>query len=340
MRRGLLLLLLLALLPARGQENKPDTELAAWPGASQFVDDMVTRHQFDRAELGAVLAQAKLRQSILGAMAKPAEAKPWSDYRNLFVEPKHIAAGVNFWRLHAASLTRAQAEYGVPASVIVAIIGVETFYGRNTGSYRVLDALSTLAFSTTPRAVYFRGELEQYLLLCRSAGFSPLAVKGSYAGAMGISQFMPSSYRNYGVDFDGDGHSDLWTNPEDAIGSVANYFRAKGWVSEAPVVIPVASVAEPALGLANEGWNFRMAMRDWAEIGASSASNADAQAAAMLIELQGANGKEYWLGFENFYVITRYNRSFHYAMAVWQLSLALQAAYQDAALAPLQTSTP
>lgn len=306
--------------------------LAALPGAAAFVDDMVNRYQFDRATLTAILAQARLRPSILEAMARPSEAKPWSEYRGLFVEPKRIVAGLRFWSQHEASLARAQAEYGVPASMIVAIIGVETFYGRNTGSYRVLDALATLAFSNNKRADYFRDELAQYLLLARSAGFSPLSVKGSYAGAMGISQFMPSSYRSYGIDFDKDGHSDLWTNPDDAIGSVANYFQRKGWVPGAAIGMPVRSVEEPALSLANQGWNFRMSLQDWQAIGLVAetdlAPTTPAPGEAMLLELQGAGGKEYWLVYSNFYVITRYNHSFHYAMAVWQLSLALQAAHQ------------
>ncbi len=330
--------LVLFLLPVMAQELAPETPrqsaatsnpdtLGNWPGAAGFVDDMVARHHFDRASLTALLAQARLRPSILSAMARPSEAKPWYEYRQIFVDNKRIAAGSDFWKQHAATLKRAEQEYGVPAAMIVAIIGVETFYGRNTGSYRVLDALATLAFSNGKRADYFREELEHYLLLARDAGFSPLAVKGSYAGAMGISQFMPSSYRAYGIDFDGDGHRDLWANPEDAIGSVANYFRAKGWVTGAPVAVAVRNPAEPGLGLANRGWSFRIPMRDWPNIGVMPEQADTSTAEAMLLELQGESAKEYWLAYQNFYVITRYNHSFHYAMAAWQLSLALQAAY-------------
>lgn len=316
--------------PQATQQNAATTPdaLSNWPGAAAFVDDMVARHHFDRASLTAVLAQARLRQSILSAMARPSEAKPWYEYRQMFVDNKRIAAGLDFWKKHEATLERAQQDYGVPPSIIVAIIGVETFYGRNTGSYRVLDALATLAFSNGKRPDYFREELENYLLLARDAGFSPLAVKGSYAGAMGISQFMPSSYRAYGIDFDGDGHRDLWTNPEDAIGSVANYFRAKGWVPDAPVAVAAHNVAEPGLGLANRGWTFRIPMRDWPAIGVTPDQPDTSMAETMLLELQGETTKEYWLAYQNFYVITRYNHSFHYAMAAWQLSLALQAARQ------------
>ena len=300
--------------------------IARLPEASAFVAEMVARHQFDAADLAQLLAQTCMKQSILKAMTRPAEAKPWSAYQPLFVEPTHIAQGKRFWAEHEAALVRAEAQYGVPASIIVAIIGVETSYGRNTGSFRVMDALSTLAFGYPQRAAYFRDELEQYLLLAREAAFAPLSIKGSYAGAMGIGQFMPSSYRLYGVDFDGDGHRDLWENPDDAIGSVANYFHGKGWIPAAPVATPATAVAEPGKGLANHGWSFRMPLNYWARVGVAANGSSALEAEAMLLELAGANGPEYWLAFKNFYVITRYNHSFHYAMAVWQLSRELEAA--------------
>jgi membrane-bound lytic murein transglycosylase B len=317
-------------VPAQGES------IAGLLGATAFIDEMVARHQFDRADLSQLLAQTCMKQSILNAMSRPAEAKPWSAYRPLFVEPKHIAQGVRFWAAHDAALARAEAEYGVPASMIVAIIGVETFYGRNTGSFRVMDALATLAFGYPQRAAYFRDELEQYLLLAREAGFAPLSIKGSYAGAMGIGQFMPSSYRNFGVDFDGDGQRDLWDNPDDAIGSVANYFHGKGWVLGAPVVTQATAVAEPGKGLANHGWSFRMPLKYWARVGVAANDATHAEAEAMLLELAGANGPEHWLAYENFYVITRYNHSFHYAMAVWQLSQELEAA-RAASIVPQTT---
>jgi len=314
---------------ADAQRHKPQARcepIADLPQAAVFAEEMAVRHQFDRAALTQWLAQACLKQSILDAMARPAEAKPWSEYRPLFIEPKRIAHGVQFWSAHEAQLSRAEAQYGVPSSMIVAIIGVETFYGRNTGSYRVMDALATLAFGYPPRAAYFRQELEQYLLLAREADFAPFSVKGSYAGAMGISQFMPSSYRLFGIDFDGDGHRDLWDNPDDAIGSVANYFRAKGWQSGAPVATPATAVADPGKGLANRGWDYRMPLKDWARVGVAANAPDQAQAEAMLLALAGDKGPEYWLAYKNFYVITRYNHSFQYAMAVWQLSQALEAA--------------
>lgn len=328
---------------AHAQGNKPRAQcetIMDLPEAAPFIEEMVARHQFDRTALTQWLAQTCLKQSILNAMTRPAEAKPWSEYRPLFVEPKRIARGVQFWSAHEAQLSRAEAQYGVPASMIVAIIGVETFYGRNTGSYRVMDALATLAFGYPPRAAYFRQELEQYLLLAREANFEPLSVKGSYAGAMGISQFMPSSYRLFGIDFDGDGHRDLWDNPDDAIGSVANYFRAKGWQSGAPVATAATAVAGPGKGLANRGWGYRMPLKDWARVGVAANDASHAEAEAMLLELAGSNGPEYWLAFKNFYVITRYNHSFQYAMAVWQLSRALEAARAASAAPRPRPETP
>ena len=321
---GVGLLLVLQHAPAEQPGEQKDT-FAQLPEVAAFIGDMAQRHQFDQAELTHLFRDVRLQQSILNAIARPAEAKPWSAYRPLFLEPKRIAGGVRFWATHATALTRAEAQYGVPSSVIVAIIGVETFYGRNTGSYRVLDALSTLAFGYPKRAAYFRNELEQFLLLAREVGIDPLAIKGSYAGAMGISQFMPSSYRRYGVDFDGDGQRDLWRNPEDAIGSVAQYLQGYGWQRGAPVLAPALSVADPGRGLANRGWSYRIPIKHWVTVGVRTPAS-PSELEAMLFELAGTQGTEYWLGYQNFYVITRYNRSFHYAMAVWQLSQALEAA--------------
>jgi len=301
---------------------------------TEFITDMVQRHDFKQDELEALFGKVRLKQSILDAMERPAEAKPWHEYRKLFIEPKRIAGGVKFWNQHAETLARAEAEHGVPAALIVAIIGVETFYGRNTGSFRVMDALSTLAFAYPKRAPYFKRELEQFLLLAREAEFDPLSIKGSYAGAMGIGQFMPSSYRQYGVDFDGDNHRDLWRNPQDAIGSVANYLHGYGWQRAAPVLAPVEHISEVGRGLANRGWSYRVPVKAWAELGVTSSAT-EIEAPALLFELVQEGGPEYWLGYENFYVITRYNRSYHYAMAVWQLgqTLAQARAEQQAATA-------
>lgn len=321
----LLFLLLLPFGASSALEQSPEVQA--------FIGEMVQRHQFDPDELTHLFRQVRIKQNILDAMERPAEAKPWHAYRPLFVEPKRIAGGVRFWAAHEATLARAEAQTGVPAALIVAIIGVETFYGRNTGSFRVIDALSTLAFAYPKRAPYFRSELEQYLLLTREGEIDPLSIKGSYAGAMGISQFMPSSYRKYGVDFDDDGHRDLWRNAQDAIGSVAHYLQGYGWQRGAPVLASTMSVNDPGKNLANRGWKYRIPTQQWAAIGVKTAAPENEEAEAMLFELAGAEGPEYWLGYQNFYVITRYNRSFHYAMAAWELSQALEVARQ-AALKP------
>jgi len=329
MKRALIYVLLffVCCTPASAKRVKAQEQgepIAHLPEAVAFIEEMALRHQFDRTVLLHLFNEARLKQSILNAMARPAEIKPWRDYRPQFVEAQRINQGLRFWAEHEATLQRAEAQFGVPASVIVAIIGVETSYGRNTGSYRVVDALATLAFGHPKRSAYFRNELEQYLLLTREAEIPPLSVKGSYAGAMGIPQFMPSSYRTYGIDFDGDQHRDLWRNPVDAIGSVARYFQGKGWQAGAPVVTQATLLTDPGKEMVNRGWGYRMLMKDWALIGVTAKSEKPGE--AMLLTLAGENGPEHWLAFENFYVITRYNHSFHYAMAVWQLSRALDAA--------------
>ncbi|OII56879.1 lytic murein transglycosylase B, partial [Pseudomonas putida] len=207
------------------------------PQVAQFVGEMSRDYGFAPEQLMGVFAEVQRKQSILDAISRPAErVKPWKDYRPMFITDARIARGVDFWRQHEAVLARAEQEYGVPAQYIVAIIGVETFFGRNTGNYRVIDALSTLGFDYPPRAEFFRKELREFLLLAREEQLDPLTLKGSYAGAMGLPQFMPSSFRNFAVDFDGDGHINIWNNPDDAIGSVASYFKRHGWVAGEGVV--------------------------------------------------------------------------------------------------------
>ena len=318
-------LLLQAAQAKQSRTAAAEEGLAQMPEVQAFISEMVEQHQFKPDDLTRLFGAVRIKQSILSAMSRPAEGKPWRDYRPLFIEPQRIEGGVRFWAKHEVSLQRAEKQYGVPAALIVAIIGIETFYGRNTGSFRVLDALSTLAFAYPKRAAFFRQELEHYLLLSREGGIDPLSVKGSYAGAMGISQFMPSSYRQYGVDFDDDGHRDLWSNPQDAIGSVGNYLQGYGWERGAPVLAQTTSVADPGTSFANRGWNYRIPLKQWGGVGVTTSAPAS-DAEAMLFELAGDNGPEYWLGLKNFYVITRYNRSFHYAMAAWQLSQAIAAA--------------
>ena len=235
MLRNLILALYVALLwpaVACAEDN-----YATNPAASALIDELVEEQGFDRGELQQVFASAERQQTILEAIARPAEkTKPWHEYRNIFLTDKRERQGREFFAQHRATLARAEHETGVPAEIIVAIIGVETYYGRITGSYRVIDALSTLAFDYPRRSTFFTKELKNYLQLTHEQGFDPLAMKGSYAGAMGYGQFMPSSYRSYAVDFDDDGQIDIWNNPVDAIGSVANYFKRHGWRPGEPVV--------------------------------------------------------------------------------------------------------
>ncbi len=296
------------------------------PLAKDFVDDMVKQHGFKREEIMQMLARAERQQSILDAIARPAEkAKPWKDYRKLFVTNDRIVQGVAFWRDHAAALARAERESGVPASIIIAILGVETRYGRNTGNYRVLDALSTLSFDYPPRADFFRGQLAEFFLMAREQKFAPDHILGSYAGAMGFGQFMPSSYRKYAVDFDGDGVIDIINDIDDAIGSVANYLKGYGWQRGAPIAVR-AAVQEPLPdGLLRETLEPVTTLRDYKAKGIAPQTALPEDTRAALFMLEGDNGNEYWLALNNFYVITRYNRSQLYSMAVLQLSQEISA---------------
>ncbi|MBI5463317.1 MAG: lytic murein transglycosylase B [Gammaproteobacteria bacterium] len=293
---------------------------ATHPQAAQFIADMVARHGLPRAEVTALLADAKPQQSILDAMSRPAEAKPWRDYRPIFLTRERIDGGVNFWNANAQILADAQQHFGVDSRVVVAIVGVETRYGGNTGKYRVLDALSTLAFDYPKRGEFFRGELEQFLLLTREEHVDARAAKGSYAGAMGQGQFIPSSYRAYAVDFDGDGKRDLWHSERDALGSVANYFKAHGWQAGAPVVQRAHVSGSAYKALLDKGLKPHMPAGDLAKYGVRTDTPIAPNTQVALVELDGADGLEQWVVFNNFYVITRYNRSPLYAMAVHQLS--------------------
>lgn len=296
------------------------------PLAKDFVDEMVKQHGFKREEIVPVLARAERQQSILEAIARPAEkAKPWKDYRKLFVTNDRITQGVAFWRDHAAALARAERESGVPAAIIVAIIGVETRYGRNTGNYRVLDALTTLGFDYPPRADFFRSQLVEFFLMAREQKIAPDRVLGSYAGAMGFGQFMPSSYRKYAIDFDGDGVTDIINDIDDAIGSVGNYLKGYGWQRGAPIVVRATAKEPLPDGLLKDVLEPVTTLRDYKTKGVLSLAALPDETAAALFLLDGENGNEYWLALNNFYVVTRYNRSQMYSMAVVQLSQEIYA---------------
>jgi membrane-bound lytic murein transglycosylase B len=291
------------------------------PQVAEFVGQMTRDHGFAGEQLIEVFREVERKQAILDAISRPAErVKQWKEYRPMFITDARIARGVDFWRQHEAALTRAEQEYGVPAQVIVSIIGVETFFGRNTGNYRVMDALSTLGFDYPPRAEFFRKELREFLLLAREEQIDPLTVKGSYAGAMGLPQFMPSSFRAYAVDFDGDGHINIWTDPDDAIGSVASYFKQHGWVAGEPVVSLASTRGERIAEGLSPGIDPVKTVGELRVLGWSSHDALRSDLPVTAFKLEGDNGPEYWMGLKNFYAITRYNRSVMYAMSVHQLS--------------------
>jgi membrane-bound lytic murein transglycosylase B len=308
--------------PASGQTTaRTPPELR--PGVEAFVVEMSARHGFDAAELRQLMAKARTQETILGAISRPSTGRPWYEYRPVYVNPQRVAAGLRFWSDNAEVLARASRTYGVPEEIIVATIGVETLYGRNTGKFRVLDALYTLAFDHPPRADYFRSELEQFLLLTREQDVDPTKPRGSYAGAMGIAQFMPSSYRKYAVDFDRSGRADLFRDA-DAIGSVASYMSEFGWEAEGLIAVPADANGERIDELVRMGWKPAMSVEALTRAGITPQAAVPYESEAALLRLEGEQGPIYYLGFNNFYVITRYNRSVNYAMSVHDLAQALK----------------
>ncbi len=298
------------------------------PATLALVDELVEEEGFERADLVALFGQVEAKQSILDAMSRPAEkSKPWYEYREIFITEKREREGIDFYTEHKEAFQRAEKELGVRADIILAIMGVETYYGRITGSYRVMDALSTLAFGYPKRSAFFTKELKHYLILSREQGHDPLEMKGSYAGAMGFGQFMPSSYRAYAIDFDGDGKIDIWNNPVDAIGSVANYFKQHGWNTGELVVLSAAVGDSVSDEVFNKTLKPNKSLLDLAELGVSVTHEPepplDPGTMATAIKFETRDAHEYWLGLHNFYVITRYNHSAMYAMSVYQLSQLL-----------------
>ncbi|AHF78223.1 Membrane-bound lytic murein transglycosylase B precursor [Sodalis praecaptivus] len=306
-------------------------DFAANPNAERFIDKMVNEHGFDRQELHNLLAQTQRLDSVLRLMERQAPAPvaqapagpngAWLRYRKKFITPDNVQNGVVFWNQNEDALQRAARQYGVPPEIIVGIIGVETRWGRVMGKTRIIDALATLAFDYPRRGDYFAAELETFLLMARDEGDDPLALRGSYAGAMGYGQFMPSSFKQYAVDFDGDGHINLW-DPQDAIGSVANYFHAHGWVPGGLVAVPASGQA-PWL---QNGYDTRYTLATLSAAGLSPLAPLGTEQQASLLRLDIGTGYQYWYGLPNFYVITRYNHNTHYAMAVWQLGEAVSRA--------------
>lgn len=321
-----------ALLQTAAAQTAATTGAAQRPEVRAFIHDMVVRHDFDRSQLLNLFAQVEFRDDIIARMTRPAErVLVWHEYREIFLDRQRIDGGVAFWREHADTLARAEQVYGVPAEIIVAIIGVETRYGRITGRDAVMDALTTLAFDFPRRADFFRSELEHYLLLTREERIDPLSLKGSYAGAMGIAQFMPSSYRAYAIDFSGDGRRDLWNNPVDAIGSVASYLAEHGWQRDGRITVDATLENTQAADLISNGLNRpQQTLRDWRALGVRpEVQGLDETLTANLLAFEATWGTWYQLTFNNFYVITRYNRSRLYAMAVYELAQAIRSAYSS-----------
>jgi membrane-bound lytic murein transglycosylase B len=295
---------------------------ARGPELESFIDEMAQKHGIERNELEAIFNRARYRPAVIRAISKPVEAKPWYEYRSIFINDERIRKGVAFIDKHAKALRMARQDYGVPESLTTAIIGIETGYGKRMGRHGVLDALTTLAFNYPKRAALFRYELEHYLLLTREEGMNPLKIKGSYAGAIGLAQFMPSSYRRYAVDFDGDGRKDLSRNVADAIGSVANYFDAFGWESGAPVAVRASVTGKLASATDTDSRSRRV--EEWKKLGVFPKEEVAGSQRVKLISLEGQTGPEYWLAFDNFYVITEYNHSVNYAMAAYHLAVEIE----------------
>ncbi|NOT86391.1 MAG: lytic murein transglycosylase B [Methylococcaceae bacterium] len=316
LKRYVLLLTVLLSVPTQAAIDK--TLLV-----NEFVEQMVAKYYFERPQVEAWLNAAEIKPAILDAISSPAEGMSWYKYRKIFMTEKRIAGGVDFWQKNAVTLAKVSSQYGVPAEIIIAIIGVETQYGGNVGTYRVLDALATLGFAHPKRSAFFLSELEHFLLLCREEHIDPTQPLGSYAGAMGLPQFMPSSYRDFAVDFEQDKQRNIWTNPADAIASVANYFVKHQWQPGAEVFVPAVA----------EGYEYKVAIRNELEpdlttndlrrlkIGVMDTLAADGK--VKLLAFEQEFDEDLWLGLHNYYVITRYNRSPLYAMAVYQLSQAI-----------------
>lgn len=303
---------------ARGYAEREDVQ--------DFIADMQARHGFDGEQLTIQFGKARPLPAVLKAIAPPTDprVKSWKNYRARFIEPQRIAAGLAFWQRHPGTLAKAEALTGVPAEIIVAIIGIETFYGRQLGRFDSFAALATLAFDYPPRAPLFRRELESLLLLAREESRPPDSYRGSFAGAIGLPQFLPSSIRAFATDFDGDGRIDLTGSPEDAIGSVANFLKIHGWEAGGPVTVKVSADGTASQSLIAEGILPRRRPQELADFGVDTPADVPDAPAALIDLVTPDAPTEYWLGYQNFYVITRYNRSSFYAMAVWQFAQALK----------------
>lgn len=317
--RALILLFTLFLgLPAAAQP------IAEQPDFDSFIEHMEEEHDFNPRRLRALFEDLEVREDIIADIEEPAESKPWYRYRRIFLTDERIETGADFWDEHRETLERAREEYGVDPAVVVGILGVETYFGRREGDDPLLESLGTLAFAYPPRADFFRGELEEFLLMAREEQLEPAELIGSYAGAMGRPQFMASSFRAFAVDFDSDGRRDLWNSWPDAIGSVASYLADHGWEAGEPLLHRLPDeVDAPLEELADEGLKPSFKVAELREEGLELDGLDDDREAAV-VRLEQEEGHDHWLGFNNFYAITRYNHSALYAMAVHQLGEAIR----------------
>ncbi|ABG40080.1 lytic murein transglycosylase B [Paraglaciecola sp. T6c] len=343
----LLALHLIVLAPISSAQSLPEAETA-------FLDAIVTKHNLNRETVLQLLNQAEKDQAVIDAIKRPWEAKPWHLYYPIFLTEKRLQKGLEFYQAHGETLARAEKEYGVPAEMIVAILGIESFYGTYKGSYAALNALYTLGFHYPPRSSFFKKELAQLILLANEEEFDAKQLQSSYAGAMGWGQFIPSSYRHYAVDFDNDGVRDLLNNPVDAIGSIANYFKRNGWQRGDSIAFPVNVTPENAKPWLRKSLKYRetfaqlqqadisldveTAKRVGVEKAQDKWDGIAADSDAKLLDFAQASGHDYWLGLKNFYVITRYNHSKLYAMVAFQFSRQLASGInsldKDAQLSP------
>jgi membrane-bound lytic murein transglycosylase B len=307
---------------------------AEHPGTDEFVQRASSEYDLPESEVRALLAKAEYKQSIVDAISRPAEGKPWHQYRKIFLTGRRLSQGVEFWKENKELIAKASKQFGVDEEVIVAIIGVETSYGRNTGGYRTIDALVTLGFYypqnlSSDRSPFFSKELMNYMQLANEENLPADEITGSYAGAMGMGQFMPSSYREYAVDFDGDGSRDLWRSTPDVVGSVANYLSRHGWQTGKPVTHRARASQDAAFDMISSNLKPTLTVAEWQKKGFSSSSELAPDLPAAVLKLVEKDRNSYWLTFKNFYVITRYNRSPRYAMAVYQLSQEIKQAMGD-----------
>ncbi len=291
-----------------------------------FINQTHKKYHIPKAYLQSALSQVKLQKRVVKKIKNPTEAKPWDHYKHLFVTQKRINEGVEFWKNHQGALLKAEKQYGIEPEILIAILGVETNYGRTQGSFRVIDSLATLSFKYTGRAKFFKKELAEFFKLCLEQGIAPTSVYGSYAGAIGQPQFMPSSYRYYAIDFSGDGKRDLRHNTKDAIGSVANYFAKHGWTKNQAIAVPATVKGMKYRLLKSNPKKAKYAIKTLEKFGIEPLKKSKLRKAS-LVSLKKQRGREHWVAYPNFFVITRYNTSKLYAMAVYHLAKAIKQNY-------------